>query len=70
MKAKHILDYCDLCEHQMVRCGTCNNNCCNAMYGEVNGEQCPDCPEAYAIQDLYEKNPTAPELKEKLEGIK
>lgn len=55
MKVKHVLDYCELCETEMVRCGTCGNNCCNGSYGEVNGAKCPDCPAAYDAQDFIYK---------------
>ena len=35
----------------MLRCPKCQNNCCNAGYGEVDGKQCDLCPEVYALQD-------------------
>lgn len=59
MNTKHKLDYCPLCEGHMLRCKTCNNNCCNGMYGTVDGEKCTDCPDAYLVQDIYWKNPEA-----------
>ena len=40
----------------MYRCGTCDNNTCNAGYGEVNGETCKDCPEAYELMMNAELN--------------
>ena len=43
----------------MVRCGTCNNNCCSGGSGEVNGEPCPDCDDAYNIQHMYHEDPTS-----------
>jgi hypothetical protein len=55
MKVKHVLDYCDGCETEMVTCGTCGNNCCNGGYGEINGAKCPDCPAAYDAQDFIQK---------------
>lgn len=55
IKTRHKLDKCELCG-VMVRCSTCNNNCCNAGYGTVNGEQCPDCPDAYRVQEAYLKD--------------
>lgn len=53
IESKHILDYCNLCETEMVRCVTCNNNCCNGGSGEINGEKCLDCNDAYVAQDIY-----------------
>jgi hypothetical protein len=50
---KHTLDYCHLCEADMVRCGTCGNNCCSGGYGTINGVQCIDCSDAYDIQYAY-----------------
>lgn len=44
---KHRWDYCDLCEINIVLCGTCGNNTCNGGYGEVDGKECSDCPYAY-----------------------
>ncbi len=46
----HYWSYCNLCETNMVICGTCGNNCCNGGYGQINGKQCPDCPFAYQLQ--------------------
>jgi hypothetical protein len=40
----------------MVLCATCGNNCCNAGYGDVNGEKCADCPEAYEHQSAFWKD--------------
>lgn len=63
--SKHILDYCRLCECAMVRCATCNNNCCNSTYGpNAAGIEmaCPDCPDAYDMQDLYWKDNTSVEF--------
>lgn len=57
MKTKHFIDYCGLCQCYMVRCGVCNNNCCNGGSGEIDGVTCQDCLDAYAIQDLYDANP-------------
>ena len=51
------IDYCLLCKAYFVRCRTCGNNCCNAMYGEIDGKPCPDCPKAYQYQEeLDQKN--------------
>lgn len=57
MNSKHILTHCNLCEEDTVVCATCGNNCCNGGYGEVNGQKCPDCPEAYDHQDVVRKDP-------------
>lgn len=58
---KHLLRYCDLCECEMIVCYTCGNNCCNGGSGEVavNGfmQKCPDCEDAYKMQELHHKNP-------------
>ena len=54
--ANHRWEYCDHCEHEVIICGTCGNNCCNGGYGEVMGPApgttmvCPDCPSAYNLQ--------------------
>lgn len=53
IQSRHTLAHCAQCECDMVRCATCDNNCCNGGYGEVNGEKCPDCPEAYDHQEAY-----------------
>ena len=51
MKAKtHEWDYCGTCKRAFVRCGTCGNNCCNAMHGEIDGKECTDCSSAYELQ--------------------
>lgn len=56
IQSKHTKSFCFHCGHDIVRCSTCNNNCCNGGYGTVNGKQCSDCPEAYGHQDLmYQK---------------
>jgi hypothetical protein len=57
LRSKHTLAHCKLCDTDMVRCGTCNNNCCNSTYGEVDGKVCPDCPEAYDHQAIFWKDP-------------
>jgi len=54
MKTKHKLDYCAHCKSYIIRCATCNNNCCNAGYGQLpNGSTCPDCPDAYKVQEAF-----------------
>lgn len=65
IKSNHTLDYCEGCKTKMVRCATCDNNCCNAGYGKgPSGEwgTCPDCPDAYAMQDMYWKDPISVEF--------
>lgn len=53
---KHKIDRCDLCERDVVICGKCGNNTCNAGYGEVIGSEpgslmeCDACPSAYAYE--------------------
>lgn len=47
LKSKHTLSYCNLCEHDIVICYNCQNNCCNG------GSKCQYCEEAYEHQDLY-----------------
>lgn len=53
--SKHTLAYCDHCKDEMVRCGTCDNNCCNGSSGPNPGidTSCPDCDEAYVHQSMY-----------------
>lgn len=50
MTNEHKWDICGLCG-PMVVCGYCGNNCCNATYGEVDGETCTHCEEAYSLQE-------------------
>ena len=45
----HYWDWCDHCEIEVVICGKCGNNTCNGGYGEVDGEECDKCEEAYKI---------------------
>ena len=45
----HYWEWCELCEMEVVICGKCGNNTCNAGYGEVDGEECDKCEEAYNI---------------------
>lgn len=54
MSYQHKLEWCELCERQMVICGKCGNNTCNGGYGRVavpNGElvECDACKDAYAF---------------------
>lgn len=62
--SKHKLSYCSLCECDMVICATCGNNCCNAMYGDVDGIKCTDCPDAYEVQDAFWKDKTSVQFAE------
>lgn len=41
------VEYCELCEADMIICPKCGNNTCNGGYGEVDGSQCDLCPTAY-----------------------
>lgn len=41
---------CDYCG-PALRCPKCGNNCCNAGYGEIDGEPCDLCPSIYDVQD-------------------
>lgn len=59
IQSRHTLSYCALCEYEMVRCADCDNNCCNAMYGEIDGKKCTTCPEAYDHQDAYNADKTS-----------
>lgn len=54
--SKHTLSYCGLCETKMVRCATCNNNCCSGTFGGKPGDWCSDCPEAYDHQEAFLKD--------------
>lgn len=53
----HVESYCDLCKCKIYHCKTCGNNTCNGGYGMVDGEICPDCPDAYERTkiDLWSK---------------
>lgn len=64
--SRHKFAFCETCKNFMVECVTCGNNCCNAGYGQVDGKNCPDCPEAHE----HDKNAreyrfanTSPDLK-------
>ena len=47
----HYWDWCSLCERDVVICGKCGNNCCNAVYGTMaDGTECDACPSAYEMQ--------------------
>lgn len=50
-KREHYWSYCEQCQVEMVKCGTCGNNCCNGGFGQINGKECQDCVIAYAKQD-------------------
>lgn len=63
----------------MIKCGACNNNCCNGGYGKANGSgfggtgpDCPDCPDAYDVQTMHHNNPGSVEFAkaEDLEALK
>ena len=45
----HYWAYCTMCEHNVVICGKCGNNCCNGGYGTVCGADCTACPSAYKL---------------------
>lgn len=38
---KFEIKYCDLCEHDMVICPICGNNCCNGTFGAVERNNFP-----------------------------
>ena len=44
---KNYKAYCQQCEQDVIICGKCGNNTCNGGYGEVDGVQCDQCPQAY-----------------------
>lgn len=57
-KYKHYWTHCDFCNIQIIVCGKCGNNCCNAGYGEIDDIKCDACPSAYDMQDEgYKNNP-------------
>jgi hypothetical protein len=49
--------WCSLCEHAMIICPKCGNNCCNGEY------QCEICPLAYQYQELAIKMKKYPKTK-------
>ena len=57
--SRHTLAHCLGCDSDIVRCGTCNNNCCNGSKGPNPGidMSCPDCDDAYEDQTAYWKDP-------------
>lgn len=42
-------ELCELCG-AMIVCPECGMNCCSGGYGQVGGEDCPRCPQAYDAQ--------------------
>lgn len=69
IKTKHTLDYCYGCECFMVICFACGNNCCNSAYGSIGGSPadqhlpvCPECPNAYDVQDAFWDDGTSVEF--------
>ncbi len=62
IKSKHTLSYCPGCRTEMVRCGTCNNNCCNGGSGQIDGNVCPDCDDAYDAQTMHHNEPGSVEF--------
>lgn len=44
-------EYCSWCDCAMICCPKCGNNCCSGGYGNINGEKCDLCPDAYKYQD-------------------
>lgn len=55
---KHYWTYCTMCEHNVVICGKCGNNCCNGGYGEIDGVTCTACPSAYKLYFAGENDET------------
>lgn len=61
--------YCGTCDRNVIICGTCGNNTCNAGYGEVMGPEpdtnmpCPDCPAAYEEDRRMTKDERNADLK-------
>lgn len=52
MSVQHKWAYCDDCKRDVVICGKCGNNCCNAGYGTLSdGSECDACPSAYDFQN-------------------
>lgn len=57
MRNKFIWHYCKSCRTYCILCPKCNNNCCNAGYGQIidsNGKtvDCDICVLAYQFQDI------------------
>ena len=49
-----------MCKVWFIRCSKCGNNCCNAGWGEVDGEECDVCPLCYSYQSLADETGKAP----------
>ncbi len=47
--AEYTIEECSICGWTVI-CPKCGNNCCNGGYGEIDGETCDVCPDAYAYQ--------------------
>lgn len=45
------VEYCSLCERDMILCPKCGNNTCNGGYGTVDGKECSVCPMAYEADE-------------------
>lgn len=49
---EHHWDFCEMCDCNVVICGKCGNNTCNAGYGDLpDGTPCDACPSAYELSD-------------------
>lgn len=53
---EYPLAWCKMCECYMVLCNVCGQNTCSGGYGEVNGERCTSCPDAYAYDAARDKS--------------
>jgi len=42
--------WCDHCQVYALVCPKCQNNCCNAGHGEVDGKPCDLCQHIYPLQ--------------------
>ena len=52
--------WCDQCRCAAVICPRCGNNCCNGSYGELSGEKCQHCSDAYDYQWYMYTEETVP----------
>ena len=59
-KYRFVWAWCDMCKTWFIRCPKCGNNCCNAGYGEIDGEECDICSLAYSYQNLAWKTGQMP----------
>jgi hypothetical protein len=50
---------CEMCGPCVI-CPKCGMNTCSGGYGEMDGQKCDVCPQAYALAEAAHNNGTVP----------